>query len=259
MTSTTRASRAATFRQEEHCYSSYVWTDFSGQAEIAAVPDRLVQRLSLFATYDGGCYSITDVSFVYDRRRLRRHVLIKTGPLKNIVMVTNYNPANCTHHFVQRAKVMKPTCRLHGRARGLEQHHHRQLRRRGLLHRRQRRDAPATSTARSTSAACRRQRRHDHELRGGLPGDPADELFRQRLEGRLRRTDPPERLRPELLRPRLPQGDDYRGGAVHFRRLLRGERRPAFQLLSATALESAAARPSPTATRHGRPGDDCFI
>ncbi|MBP5167496.1 MAG: InlB B-repeat-containing protein [Oscillospiraceae bacterium] len=102
---------SAVFRQERNInYSSYGWADFSEWSEKVSgqLPIGGSSARPFIAEYDGGCYTITDVSFVTDEGDYVGMFGYNSGTLLNIVLVTDYDPNAGTHFFVRRSTDMKP-------------------------------------------------------------------------------------------------------------------------------------------------------
>ncbi len=102
---------AATFRQERNIrYSSYEWAGFSAQSAnvTGQLPIGRSGSSPFAATYDGGSYTITDVSFITTDGDYVGMFGYNTGTLKNVVLVTDYEPSDSAHYYVQRTRDMKP-------------------------------------------------------------------------------------------------------------------------------------------------------
>ncbi|MCR4771713.1 MAG: InlB B-repeat-containing protein [Oscillospiraceae bacterium] len=102
---------SAVFRQERNMsYGSYDWAGFSEWSErvYSQLPIGRSAASPFIAEYDGGCYTISDVSFITDDGDYVGMFGCNGGILRNIVLATDYDPAESVHFFVQRTTDMKP-------------------------------------------------------------------------------------------------------------------------------------------------------
>ena len=102
-------TRSSIFNQERNIiFSQYDWSYARSASAISALrPIGRSVGTSFCAIYDGGCYTISDVSFISSSDDYIGMFGYNTGTLKNIVLATEYRPAASTHYFVQRTGSME--------------------------------------------------------------------------------------------------------------------------------------------------------
>ena len=81
-----------TYRQErDMIYSSYNWQDYTGVSGVSSQePIGRTSDNAFSATYDGGCYTIGDLSFITESSYYVGMFGYSTGTIKNVVLATQY-------------------------------------------------------------------------------------------------------------------------------------------------------------------------
>lgn len=100
----------AVFTQERNIdYRLYNWSDFTvyGSSVTAQTPIGVSETSSFRAHFNGGCYQITDVSFITTNGRCIGLFGCNRGRVENVVIVTAFDPADpSTQFFVKRVNNM---------------------------------------------------------------------------------------------------------------------------------------------------------
>ena len=103
-------TRNSVFRQQRDMnYSRYDWAAYTTQESAVSAQEPIGKNgISPFrATYDGGCYVISDVSFISANGEYVGMFGYNTGTLQNVVLATDYLPDAADHFFVKRTEEME--------------------------------------------------------------------------------------------------------------------------------------------------------
>ena len=99
------ATADSVYMQERDAdYDKYDWAGFTSQSSGVGRQEPIgrTKDKSFISDYDGGCNKITNVSFVSNTGEYVGFIGYNEGTVKNVVMVTDYDPEADTHSFVQR-------------------------------------------------------------------------------------------------------------------------------------------------------------